>query len=395
MIRIVRAFVRATATLALFAGVLGAAPAPAGAPVEIYAFVALTGSNAFLGNEQAKGFEALEHFVNQTGGIQGRPLKFIVQDDQSNPTVSNQLFSAAQHSGPVVMGGGVVGTCNAASALIASDGPVMYCLSSGIHPPAGSFIYSAGFSSIDQIAAAMRYFNDKGATKIAVMTSTDGTGQDADRIIDQVFALPENHRDSIVDREHFNIKDMSVAAQISHIGASGAQAIIAWTTGTPLGTVLHGMKDAGVDLPIVTTGGNLSYPQLEAYADIVPAQLLVPGLPLVVPDDLKAGAVKSAVQQCLDALASTQPKPDIGYALPWDAGLVVVSALRKLGPNATAAQVRDAIDGVHDWNGVFGTYNYQVVPQRGLDLEHVIITRWNKSTNRFIAVTKPGGHALK
>jgi branched-chain amino acid transport system substrate-binding protein len=390
----IRRLAQTAAAVGILAATAGAAP-PSGAPVEIYAFVALTGSNAFLGNEQGKGFEALERYVNATGGIDGRPLKFVIQDDQSNPTVSNQLFSAAQHSGPVVMGGGVVGTCNAASALIAPDGPVMYCLSSGVHPPAGSFTYSAGFSSIDQISAAMRYFNDKGLTKIAVVTSTDGTGQDADRIIDDVFKQPENAKASIVDREHFNIKDMSVAAQMSHIGASGAQAIIAWTTGTPLGTVLHGMKDAGLDLPIVTTGGNLSYPQLEAYADIVPTQLLVPGLPLVVPDDLKHGAVKSAVQACLDALAATQPKPDIGYALPWDAGLVVVSALRKLGPNATAAQVRDAIDGVHGWSGVFGTYDYQSVPQRGLDLDQVIVTRWDKSKSRFVAVTKPGGHALK
>ena len=48
------------------------------------------------------------------------------------------------------------------------------------------------------------------------MTSNDATGQDADRIIDEAVNAPENQgKVSLVDREHFNLSDISVAAQIA------------------------------------------------------------------------------------------------------------------------------------------------------------------------------------
>ena len=42
---------------------------------------------------------------------------------------------------------------------------------------------------------------------------------------------------TVVAREHFNLTDISVAAQMANIKSSGAQALIAWSTGTPVATI--------------------------------------------------------------------------------------------------------------------------------------------------------------
>ena len=74
--------------------------------------------------------------------------------------------------------------------------------------------------------------------------------------MDEVVARPENKDVKLVAREHFNPTDISVAAQIERIKASGAQAIVAGVTGTPAATVFKGMVQAGLDIPVAPTSGN-------------------------------------------------------------------------------------------------------------------------------------------
>ena len=94
----------------------------------------------------------------------------------------------------------------------------------------------------------MRYFRERGWTRIAVITSTDGTGQDVEKQLDGILALPENKSVSFVIREHFNPTDISVSAQMQRIRSSNAQALLTWSTGTPFGTLMHGAHDAGIEL---------------------------------------------------------------------------------------------------------------------------------------------------
>ena len=68
----------------------------------------------------------------------------------------------------------------------------------------------------------------------------------------------------MVERAHFNPGDVSVAAQIETIRGAKPQALVAWTTGTALATILKGIVQAGLDIPVATTDGNMSVAQLHA-----------------------------------------------------------------------------------------------------------------------------------
>ncbi len=70
---------------------------PAGAqpaPYEVYAILSLTGSAAFLGTKEQQALAILEGVVNKGGGIGGRPVRFVVQDDTSNPQTGVQIANA-------------------------------------------------------------------------------------------------------------------------------------------------------------------------------------------------------------------------------------------------------------------------------------------------------------
>jgi branched-chain amino acid transport system substrate-binding protein len=88
---------------------------------------------------------------------------------------------------------------------------------------------------------------------ILPVTGAGAFGQDAERAIDAAFGEKGPYRTSIVAREHFNPTDLSVSAQMTRIKASRAQALVAWSTGTPAATLLRGVVDVGLNLLVIAT----------------------------------------------------------------------------------------------------------------------------------------------
>lgn len=388
----------AVALLALAAWIWPGAAQAAKTPYDINVIVPLSGGAAFVGQGQKDTLEALADYVNKTGGLDGTPLHFVFHDDQSSPQVAVQLTTSVLPSHPaIIMGSSLVGMCLAMAPLM-RNGPVQYCLSPAIHPKAGGYTFSASSSSIDQIAAVVRYYRMKGWTRIAVLDTTDASGQDGDRSIDKVLNYPENkgvmHK---VIVEHFNPTDISVSAQIQRIKSSGAQALIAWTTGAPAATVFKGMVQAGLDIPVAPTSGNQTFVAMERWSGFLPKQLVLASA-LYPPHAglLKLAPRMEAAQQAMYAiLRQHHLRADNMVATSWDPGLIVVAALRKLGTKATAAQIRNYILNLTNFPGVDGIYDFKKYPERGLGPDASTVTTYDAATKSWKWLSKPGGAPLK
>ncbi len=367
-----------------------AGAATSGTPIEIHAIASLTGYAAFLGAGTAQAITAAETALNAEGGINGRPIKFVVHDDQSQAQQDVQILNdLITRNVPVIVGPGLVSACGAMLPLL-SNGPVDLCFSTGAHPPAGSYQFVMGVPSQDQIAASLRYLRARGLRKFALIIPNDATGQDAGRVIDSVMALPENKELTIVDRQSFSPADTSVSAQIARIRGSGAQALIAWATGAPFGTVLHGIQDSGLDIPVLGGAGNVTYATLAAYAAILPPNTFFPTYPaLVVPESIQDPGVRRAVAALRAAYTPLGMEPDLA-AIPWDAAHIIVAAYRKYGAGMTAAQMRDFMSALK-YAGAFGSFDYQAHVQGGLDTTTALVVRYNKDKKAFEAVSKMGG----
>jgi branched-chain amino acid transport system substrate-binding protein len=386
--------IRTAASAALLALAVGITAIPqtarAADPYEIDAILPQSGNGAFLGTAQMTALKLLEDMINKRGGVAGRPVKFNYLDDQSSPQVAVQLTDGIiAKKAAVMVGSTLTAICSAQAALL-KDGPVLYCFSPGVHPPAGSYMFTAGTSTTDMIQASMRFFRSKGWTKLGIIATTDATGQDLDNNVAQMLALPENKNVTVVAHEHYNASDVSVAAQIARIKASGAQALIAWTVGGPLATVFNAMQSTGLDIPVLATPGNMTYVQMKQYVNFLPKELYFPGSASFAPETLPNGPEKRAVNAYLDAFKAIGVRPDQGHLFVWDPILIIVDALNKLGPNATPAQIRDYITAYHGV-GVFGPYDYHTTPQRGVGVESVIMVRWSPEKNTWVGVSKAGG----
>jgi branched-chain amino acid transport system substrate-binding protein len=380
------------------AGLMAAAPplARAADPYDLNVILSLTGGASFLGKAEQQALQLAEKWTNENGGIQGRPLHLVFHDDQSTPQVAVQLASQVVAGKPAVeIGANLVAMCNAMAPLMAS-GPLMYCLSPGIHPAEGAFVFTSSVSTIDLSRALIRYWRMKGWTKIAVMTSTDASGQDAEKGINLNLALPENKDVTVVAREHFNPTDVSVSAQIENIKAAQPQAFIAWSTGAPIGTIFKGIVQAGLDVPVGTTDGNMTFAQMTQYAAFLPKQLFIPAAEWAMHGtELKREPEVLAAQERFDAVfKAAGVTPDVASALAWDPAMIVIDALRKLGPGANATQMRDYIAHLKDYAGVDGIYDFERVPQRGLDVNDAVVTLWDPARKNWQVVSQPAGAPL-
>jgi len=377
----------------LSSGSFGGASA-ADAPFVIDAIVSTTGPNSFNGQYTQQALQVFEAFANRNGGINGRPIQFAFSDDQSNPQIAVQLLSQINTKHPaVIMGSDAVAPCSAMAPLVAASGPVMYCTSPGLDPPTGSYAFASTSSLKISLAAMVKYLRLRGLTKIAILTATDAMGQLTDRYFDNAFALPENKTLTIVTHERVNPTDLSFNAQVERIKNSGAEAVLAFATGPAFGTVLREFYEAGVTIPVATSGGNGNPAQLKQYGTSIPPEVLFAGLPQdLTPEQLGASPIRQKIDDYRQAFAAAGLTPSPGSSpYSWDPAAIVLSAFRKLGTGATATQVRDYLLNLRGWVGMNGTYDFSIGDQHGCTGTSLVMTRWNPTTGTFVAVSGLGG----
>jgi branched-chain amino acid transport system substrate-binding protein len=362
-------------------------------PYDIYVVAPLTGNNAFSGNAAKEGLAALQTVTNANGGIKGRPVNFVYLDTQSSPQTAVQLTNdIVAKKPPLFIGDLSVAGCNAMAPLVEKQGPVEFCLSPGYRPVKGGYIYTLGLPAIEQIKVVFRFLRENNLNRIALLVGTDATGRLAEPEFATVAGLPENRETQLVTVEHFNPTDVTIAAQVARIRAANAQAVIIWVNGSPFGTAVRSMKDAGMQLPVVAVTGNLSYTELHTFADALPNQLYftwtaVPASDQPVPN----GPLKNAQTAYSQTFKKIGVKPEYGQAAAWDTGVVAISALRAVGTDASPDQVRNYVNALHDLPGVQAMYDFRSGDMRGVPNDAARMLQWDKSKETWFIVSGPGG----
>jgi len=350
----------------------------------------LSGGGAFGGQTHQKGLEIFEKIYNQQGGINGQPIHFVFSDDQTSPQTAVQLATTILSKSPqAVIGSNLSAMCRAMAPLF-TNGPVQYCLSPAIHPSKDSFTFSANIDSKDLTAANLHFARDQGWTRIAMLSTTDASGQDNDAAYTANLKLPENKDLTLVDTEQFNPTDLNASAQLAKIAGAKPQVLIVAVPGAPFATVLRGMSAISLDIPVISTSANMVTAQLDQYKSFMPKELYFAGVGYAV-GLARNDASAQAQRVFVDALKEAGMTMDLQAGLPWDPASIVIDALRHVGTKATAEQVRDYIENLHDYAGITGIYDFRDGSQRGLSVADVVMVRWHPDNSSWTAVSKFGG----
>jgi branched-chain amino acid transport system substrate-binding protein len=241
----------------------------------------------------------------------------------------------------------------------------------------------------------VRYFRERGLRRLASIFSTDAGGQGAEKALRKALDRPENKSMQLVSQQHFVTSDASSAAQMSVIKDANPDALVAWATGAPAATLFRGAHDLALDVPTVTSPGNLTVAFLKQYAPMLPPHLIFPAVPYYAGGALTDAATSEAVAHLATALAATGSQPDMISISAWDPAMLIVSTLRELGPDASAAAIRTHLVQLKGWVGADGPYDFSASPQRGIGESNVVMVRWDAQQGTGAAVSDFGGAPLR
>ncbi len=359
-----RNFIRRSSRVLLWAlvsvGAAGAAAQQAdGPPIKVGAVLSLTGPGAGLGGPERNGIQLAEKRINERGGIRGRPLRIIIEDDGSKADIAKSKAEALIHGEKVValLGPSLTASTGAVATVTHSLGMPQLCMT-GLGP-----VIESSYKSLFHMlppqplnARAMLEYIGKGlkAKKLGVLHDS-GYGQ---LVMTHIQNLHKEYGVEIVATEKFEVGATDVSTQAAKVRAASPDVVgVIATSPVPF----RNARQMRITQPIVSAVGSSSYEYVKGMGDfadeIVFAEFIVSEDPL--PHQ------KEFVELFQKEKGSLPKTYD---AAGWDAVHVLAQALEKAGPDAGSEAIAAAIRASR-YRGVVAQYNFSAADMTGIELE--------------------------
>jgi branched-chain amino acid transport system substrate-binding protein len=371
-----RSLVRAVLLAVVFSVVgVAAGQALAQGPIKIGAVLAATGPAAFIGEPERKAILLLQEQINQSGGVNGRPIEVVIYDSEGDPTkaVSATKRLIEVDNVVAVLGPSTTGESLAAFPLAErAKVPLISGVgSSALTHPVKPYVYRPVVGNDVVVSKVLGHMKKLGHLKVATVTPAIAYGEDART--EFVAAAPKAGI-QVVAQETYRTSDTDMTAQLLRVKASGAQAILSWNVHPSGALLVKNVKQLGLDVVVYHTHGWSSPKYLElagpaSNGNLVPS----PKVNLVealAPNDPQRPLIARVREQY-----RAKYKEDVEYfaGIGYDTLAVVVEALRK-GP-AERQAVRDNIEKIRGLVGLTGVFNFSPQDHSGLSVDSLIMLR--------------------
>jgi branched-chain amino acid transport system substrate-binding protein len=356
-------FACATAIATLLAGP-PSVQAQQGEPIKIGAVIALTGPGAGLGQPERNGMLLAEKVINEKGGVKGRPIKVLIEDDGSKPDNAKSKAERLIFDDKVLvlLGPSLTASTGAVSAITNAEGMAeLACTGLG---PKIELTYKTLYHLLPpQLlnARAMLEYTTKvlKAKRVGVLHDT-GYGQ---VVMNSLNSLTGEYGVEFVSVEKFEVGATDTSAQAAKVRAADPEVLfIIATSPVPF----RNAREVRIAQPIVSAIGSSSYDYVRGmgeYADDIVFPEFVVGED---PAPHQTDFVKR-YQQEYNAL------PKNYEAAGWDAVHIAAKAIETAGPNATRAEIAKAMRG--SYSGTLASYNFAADDMTGIELSSYVYSK--------------------
>jgi branched-chain amino acid transport system substrate-binding protein len=246
-------------TAALFSG-----SAAAQDVIKIGVTQPLTGAFAASGNYVTQGAKIAEDEINKAGGVLGKKIQLVIEDNKSNPTeaVATAEKLIGKDKVPVMMGAWSSTLTLAVMPKLMEYGVPMLVetSSSGKITVAGNpWIFRISPTSEMEARAFGAVSKKLGIKKASFLSTNNDFGLGAAK---EFSAMLKGQGVQIADMETMDPKATDFSAQLAKIKASGADTLFVTTAVEQITLVLKQAKEQQLKARIITTGGSNSPDQL-------------------------------------------------------------------------------------------------------------------------------------
>jgi branched-chain amino acid transport system substrate-binding protein len=248
----------------VLAALAAAMPAFAQEPIKIGVTQPLTGAFAASGNYVAQGAKLAEEAINASGGVLGRKIQLVIEDNKSNPTeaVATAEKLIAKDKVPVMMGAwSSTLTLAVMPKLMEYQVPMLVETSSSgkITTSGNPYIFRISPTSEMEAKAFATYVKPLGIKKADFLATNNDFGLGASK---EFADMAKANGVQVGVVETMDPKATDFSAQLAKIKASGGDTLFVTTAVEQATLILRQAKEQQVKARIITTGGSVSPDQL-------------------------------------------------------------------------------------------------------------------------------------
>lgn len=320
-------------------------------PILVGVYMDLTGNTAGFGKSTTNGIELAVDEINGAGGVNGRQVKLLVEDDQGRPeqakTVVSKLISQ-DHVHAVL--GEVASSNSLAAAPVAQENKVPMISPSSTNPKVtqtGDYIFRVCFIDPFQGAVMAKFAANTLKAKTAAVFGD--VNSDYSKGLTEFFEREFNKLGgTVIRKETYTQQDPDFKAQLTNIRAANPDVIYIPGYYGQVGIIAKQARELGINKPLLG-GDGWDNPELwnlggEALKNTF------------ISNHYSVDDPSPAIQKFVSAYKAKYKgvAPDSLAALGYDAMYVLADAIKRAG-TTESAKVRDAIAVTKNFLGVTGS----------------------------------------
>lgn len=322
---------------------------PGAEPLKIGLVAPITGSIATFGKSTREGAEMVFDQVNQQGGLLGRRVELVVEDDAGKPEEAANVFTKLVNRDRVAAIIGSVATkCSLAGAPICQRSGVPMITPASTNPKVtqiGDYIFRVCFVDPFQGGVIARFLVSKlGLKRVGIIY--DLTNDYSKGLADYVEQNVKKLGGQVVARQTFSEQDKSFKAQLTAMGTQQPQAIFVSAYYTEAALIARQARQLGIKATLMGPDGWDSPMLIESGGDAVEGGYFS--------NHYSADSPNPQTQQFVKAYAKRYGEsPDALAALGYDAAGLLVDAIRR-AKSVDGRAMRDALAATKDYQGATG-----------------------------------------
>jgi branched-chain amino acid transport system substrate-binding protein len=364
--------IRLLTALAAAALALSAAPAGAQQVYKIGISAGLTGYAATVDRGWRDGVEVAAAAMNAKGGIMGRKIEVITEDNKSEPQEAVTVYRKMISSDKVeIFLSGCVSAGNFAGAplTVRAQIPMVLC---SILPQnadhvkwAFSTLPPAGF----EVSTRLEYLKNKTQIKkFGVLHDPSPYAVLQKNIAERTAST---YGLELVGIEQYKQDDADLSVQISKMNAAGAGAILKIGLGGTTLTAAKNIKQLGLNMLMLTSIEDLAV--FRPVAEVLGDKFFFVASPSQVYDALPDSPMKAEITKFLGPWQAKYKDRDPNWgARGWDAVQLTAVAVEK-EKSFEGVKVRDALETITGFQGTTGVYNMSPTVHQGITVNPFLL----------------------
>jgi len=221
-------------------------------------FGSLTGGTATFGKSTQRGIEMALEEVNKAGGIQGKPVRIVVEDDQSKPEeAATAVKKLVNQDKVLVVLGEVASSRSLAGAPICQEAKVPMVTPASTNPKVtqvGDFIFRVCF--IDPFQGEVMAKFARNTLKVSKAAILKDIKNDYSVGLAQFFTETfKNLGGTVIAEESYSEGDIEFRAQLTSLKAKKPEVIFIPGYYTEVGLIARQARDLGITVPLIGGDG--------------------------------------------------------------------------------------------------------------------------------------------